>query len=39
MEKLLTKCFLELFLNCSVVNSSQLQEAKVFIGCYYFCGW
>ena len=36
-EKLLTKCFLQLFLNCSVVNSFQLQEAKVFVDCY-FCG-
>ena len=37
-EKLLTKYFVQLSLNCSVVNSFQLQEARVFVGCYSFCG-
>ena len=37
-EKLLTKYFLQLSLNCSMVNSFQLQEARVFVGCYSFCG-
>lgn len=35
-ETLLSKCFFQLFLNCDVVNSSQILEAKVFIDCCYY---